>query len=157
MIQRIQSVYYALAAICIMIASFGSSIYVFTGKSVTYILTGFGIASYDKSNTLVALNSYPYYLVGIALVLLLTITFLSYKNLARQLKLGRLILFLYFIFIVLLLLGSFLGSYLTSEEELSKGMGLGYFMFIVGFPFVFLGNIGVKRDKTLLDSLNRLR
>jgi amino acid transporter len=157
MIQRIQSVYYAIAAICIIIASFGSSIYVFTGKSATFILTGFGVAGYDAKFTLVSLNSYPYYLVGIALVLLLTITFLSYKNVARQLKLGRLVLFLYFILLILLLLGSFLGSYLTAEEELTRGLGLGFFMFIIGFPFVFLGNIGVKRDKTLLDSLDRLR
>jgi amino acid transporter len=157
MIQRIQSVYYGIAAICVALSSFGMSIYLFHGKEVHYSLNGFGISTFDSKEQIIELNSYPYFLVGCALILLLTITFLSYKNLKRQLQVGRLVLFMYFIFIVLLLIGSFLGNYLTKEEELTKGLGIGFFSFIVGFAFVFLGNLGVKRDKNLLDSLNRLR
>lgn len=157
MIQRVQSIYYALAIICVSIASFGANLYVFQGKEARFDFNAFGVQKYDLSGNLLEIQSFPYYVAGICLSLLLVIVLLAYKNLKRQLTLGRLIIFVYFILLVSLVFGSFLGSYLTKTEELTQGLGLGYFFFIAGFPFVFLGNIGVKRDKTTIDSLNRLR
>ena len=46
---------------------------------------------------------------------------------------------------------------LLDEETASREMGLGFLLFVVGFPFTFLANTGIKRDKKLLDSLDRLR
>jgi hypothetical protein len=43
------------------------------------------------------------------------------------------------------------------ENNASQELGLGYLFFIAGLPFSFLALIGVKKDKNLLDSLNRLR
>jgi len=36
-------------------------------------------------------------------------------------------------------------------------MGLGFILFVAGFPFTFLANTGIKRDRNLLKSLDRLR
>ena len=43
------------------------------------------------------------------------------------------------------------------ENNAGQELGLGYIFFIAGLPFSFLALIGVKKDKNLLDSLNRLR
>ena len=49
------------------------------------------------------------------------------------------------------------GDSMISVETTKREMGLGYLLFLCGFPFTFLANIGIKRDKNLLDSLDRLR
>ena len=43
------------------------------------------------------------------------------------------------------------------DDETKRELGLGFFLFVLGFPFCFLAQLGIKRDKKLLDSLNRLR
>ena len=93
----------------------------------------------------------------IALALLCFLCIMSYKNLQRQFKLGRMIFMLYFVSIVGIILLSFLGDNLIDEADLKRELGLGFYLFIAGFPFSFLANVGIKRDKRLLDSLDRLR
>jgi len=56
----------------------------------------------------------------------------------------------------MILLATF-GSKMIGKEDMIREMGLGFFLFVAGFPFTFLANIGIKRDKQLLDSLDRLR
>ena len=58
--------------------------------------------------------------------------------------------------IVFLIYSSF-GKGMFFENNASQELGLGYIFFIAGLPFSFLALIGVKKDKNLLDSLNRLR
>jgi hypothetical protein len=82
---------------------------------------------------------------------------MSFKNLKRQLMIGRLIIPIYFILVTVAIFGSMLGTYLTSEEEVVSTLGAGFFFFVAGLPLVFLGNVGVKRDKNLLDSVDRIR
>lgn len=157
MIQRIQTVYYALAMLCVAVASFGTSIYQFQAKELRYELTAFGLYEYEELDTLTAFQSTPYYVAGLVLLVLLFLTIMSYKNLKRQLTLGRLIVPLYFVLLTLAVFGSMLGTYLTGESEVVRSLGVGFFFFIVGLPLVLLGNIGVKRDKNLLDSVDRIR
>ncbi|MGB1518015.1 MAG: hypothetical protein ACPG8K_02815 [Crocinitomicaceae bacterium] len=42
-------------------------------------------------------------------------------------------------------------------ESVTRELGIGFLLFVLGFPFIFLANVAIKRDKKLLDSLNRLR
>ena len=82
---------------------------------------------------------------------------MSYKNINRQFKLGRLVFFIYFLSLLSIFLLSVFGDRLLDVSSSSREMGVGYYLFIAGFPFSFLANIGIKRDKKLLDSLDRLR
>ena len=82
---------------------------------------------------------------------------MSYKNLVRQFKLGRMVFGIYFLMIISLILMSYLGDSLIDTETSSREMGLGFILFVAGFPFTFLANTGIKRDKELLSSLDRLR
>ena len=70
MIQRVQSIYYALAMICVSIASFGANIYVFQGSETRYEFNAFGISEFTTSDNVDALSPMPYYIVGICLILL---------------------------------------------------------------------------------------
>lgn len=129
----------------------------FASESTTYSLTSYCILSFDKSGTLVESQSYPFYLSSFALIALAFLTIMSYKNLARQLRLARMTFYIYFLLVIALFLFSIFGSSFVAEGDLQRQLGLGYIIFIAGLPFAFLANLGVKRDKNLIDSLNRLR
>lgn len=158
MIQRIQTVYLAVAIILLTIVTFGTTLFSFVNETTRYSFNSYGIMKYDlSSNHLVSQQSFPFYLGTIALILLCFITLMSYKNLERQFKLGRTVFFLYFVMLMSVVLLSVLGDGMLEAETTGREMGLGFFLFVVGFPFTFLANTGIKRDKKLLDSLDRLR
>ena len=99
----------------------------------------------------------PMFIGIIAMALLIFLTIMSYKNLDRQLKLGRTVFFLYLLSLVGVLVLAFIGGSYAGLENASRELGLGFYLFVAGFPFTFLANMGIKRDKKLLDSLDRLR
>ncbi len=80
-----------------------------------------------------------------------------YKNLKRQLTLVRLTTLLYFIAIVALGFIYFLGNYFTGEEELQTSYSFGFYLFIAGFILVLLASAGIKKDKKLIESVDRIR
>lgn len=158
MIQRIQTVYLAIAIILLTIVTLGTTLFSFVNETTRYSFNSYGIMKYNLStNNLVSQQSFPFYLGTIALILLCFITLMSYKNLERQFKLGRTVFFLYFVMLMSVVLLSVLGDGMLEAETTGREMGLGFFLFVVGFPFTFLANTGIKRDKKLLDSLDRLR
>lgn len=156
MIQRIQSVYLAISMILLLIVSGGVSIFNFAAETVSYVFSVFGWTTIDVEGNVVQHDGYPFYLVTGILVLLIFWCIMSYKKLDFQIKLGRIILVLYLLSIIGLLYLMMTGEDMFSEA-VSRELGLGFLLFVLGFPFIFLANVGVKRDKKLLDSLNRLR
>lgn len=156
MIQRIQTLYLAVSMILLTIVSMGVSIINFVAENEVHTFSVYGWTTYDMQGKVTAHDGFPYYIITIGLILLIFLCIMSYKKLAFQLKIGRLILVLYFLSIVGLLILTTFGADFFSEE-VSRELGAGYLIFVLGLPFIFLANIGVKRDKKLLDSLNRLR
>ena len=158
MIQRIQSVYLFLVIILLSLVTFGAEIFSFATELSTFTFSSYGLHEYDlKTGELLSRSAYPFYLSLSGLILLVFITLMSYKNLNRQLKLARLSFYIYLLFVVALLVFSTIGGKYVAEGIIKRELGLGYFLFIAGLPFAFLANIGIKRDKNLIDSLNRLR
>lgn len=158
MIQRIQTIYLSIAIILLAVVSFGTEVVSFVGESSKFTFNSYGITEYSlANNSAVDMTSYPFYLSLIALVLLCVACILSYKNLARQFRLGRIIFGIYFLLVVAVTLLCVFGDSMIDEKIVSREMGLGYFLLVAGFPFTFLANTGIKRDKRLLDSLDRLR
>ena len=72
-------------------------------------------------------------------------------------KLARAVFFLYLLLIIGVVLASQLCGGCVTSDETTKELGLGFYIIVAGLPFTFLAQIGVIRDKKLLDSLNRLR
>ncbi len=156
--QRVQTLYHAIAIILLGIVSAGSTLFSFVGESSRYTFNAFGITTHDlKSGTVTDHEMLPIMVGTIALALLCFICIMSFKNLNRQFKLGRMIFFLYFLGLVGIILLSSLGDGMIDEANTKRELGVGFYLFIAGFPFTFLANVGIKKDKRLLDSLDRLR
>ena len=82
---------------------------------------------------------------------------MSYKTLEKQLKLARYNSFLYLISVLALVIFGASGGNYFFDGEGSRELGAGFSLIVVSFPFAYLAQLGVKRDKKLLESLNRLR
>lgn len=156
--QRVQTIYHGIAIILLGIVSGGVTLFSFVGEANRYVVNAFGITTVDlKSEEALEHRMMPMMVGTIALALLCFICIMSYKNLKRQFKLGRMIFLLYFISVVGIVLLAFLGDGLVDEAATRRELGLGFYLFVAGLPFTFLANVGIKRDKRTLDSLDRLR
>ncbi len=112
-------------------------------------------------------NSIPVYILFLIIALLILITLVSFKNQKRQLRLGRIAFFLSILcliglFALIMIIPGNLAetaqSFMTDDEiNINRSLGLGFYLLCATIPFIFLGNIGVKRDLDLLKSLDRLR
>ena len=158
MIQRIQTLYLTIAIIFLSLVTFGSTLFSFLNETSRFVFSTYGITEYSLDNEAVkGTSDFPFYLGTGALILLCFLCIMSYKKLKRQFKLGRLIFGLYFLMLIVVILLSIFGDQLIDVETATRENGLGLFLFIAGFPFTFLANTGIKRDKQLIDSLERLR
>lgn len=159
MIQRIQTVYLILVILFLGGTLFSSEIFSFLSEDARYIVSAYGVSEYNKEGTefITSAVTMPLYIGFIAMILIAFITIMSYKNLKRQFKLGRTLFGLYFITLLSILAFNLFGDKMLVATITSKELGLGFFLFVVGFPFTFLANTGIKRDKALLSSLDRLR
>ena len=158
MIQRVQTLYLGLAIIMLSVVTFGVTLFSFVNETSRFSFNAYGILETNiKTGEKIGFESFPLYIGTIALSLLCVIAIMSYKNLARQYKLGRTIFGLYFISLVGILILSIYGGSMIEAKITAREMRLGFFLFVAGFPFTFLANTGIKRDKRLLESLDRLR
>lgn len=158
MIQRVQSIYLVLCILCLASLLFGVNIIHFEGPEYHYSINALTIETFEKSSAKVISSSYHYGL-AILLVLLLSalVTLLHFKNIKKQFKLGRTLFFTYFLCLVGAVIWLSFGDGWIDEDIHKSQLGFGFILFVIGFPFTFLANLGIKRDKTLLDSLDRLR
>jgi len=156
MLQRVQTYYLALIIIIQGIAISGMDFIVFKTENGKHILNAWGMTTYPVGDAHSTETTIPVFIGFIALALLSFLCIMSYKNLDRQLKLGRTIFYLYFVSVLSIYLMASFGEYWLSEEVTSSGVKFPYWVFVCGLPLSFLANTGIKRDKRLLDSLKRL-
>ncbi|XOV67461.1 MAG: DUF4293 family protein [Fluviicola sp.] len=164
MLQRIQTYYLGLIIVIQVIAISGMDFIRFYSEKYIYTLNAWGVnieinptgKQMYFQNTTTSGYMVPVFIGFISLALLAFLTIMSYKNLDRQLKLGRTLFYLYFISVVSVYLMATLGESWIDEGVKSQEVGLPYWVFICGLPLAFLANTGIKRDKRILDSLKRL-
>lgn len=160
MIQRLQTLYFAISMILLAILLTGMDIFRFVTEKTTYAFSAFGVESRitgspdSKTETI---SSTPYYIVIIAFILFIFFALMSYKKLNFQVKLARAIFYLYLLMTIGVVIASQVCNTCVSSEEATKELGLGFYLIVAGLPFTLLAQIGIIRDKKLLDSLNRLR
>ncbi len=158
MIQRVQTIYLSIAIILLSFVTFGTTFFSFLNETSRFSFSSYGITEYSISNgEILSTTSFPFFIGTIALILLCFLTIMSYKSVNRQFKLGRMVFGIYFLMLLTVILMSYLGDALIDTETTSREMDLGFILFVAGFPFTFLANTGIKRDKQLLESLDRLR
>lgn len=159
MIQRIQTVYYLIALIALIVPMFGMDIFSFSSADMVQHVSMFGseLKELKAGSKQLLLPDWPLFWGNVLVLVFLFLTIFSYKRLKMQLALGRATIFLYVAVLVgLLLLGYFYSQWLLIYRS-SLSLGIGMYIQLIGLVFVWLGNRGVRKDRKLLDSLNRLR
>lgn len=164
MLQRIQTYYLGIIIVIQIIAISGMDFIRFYSEKYVYVLNAWGVTINPNSEEggryfqeeVSSGYMVPVFIGFISLALIAFLCIMSYKNLDRQLKLGRTLFYLYFVSVLSVYLMATFGESWIDEGVKSQEVGLPYWVFICGLPLSFLANTGIKRDKRLLDSLKRL-
>lgn len=157
MIQRIQSIFLLSTIVILVILSFGATLLTFLSAEFSYELSATSLKTLTLDGNLVKSESLPFYIVSLVLIVLTFFSMILYKNLKRQLSLVRLTTLFYFISLVTLGFMSFLGKYFTSEDEQTVSFSFGFYLFIIGFILLLFASAGIKKDKKLIESVDRIR
>ena len=160
MIQRIQTVYFIIVMLLLSSLLSGVEIFGFpTAKSyLSYSVYGIqqfksaAIAPLGKAENIQ--GSILFYFV-ILFVLFTYFAMMNYKNLKKQFRLARLGFFIYLLGLVSILVLGSIGFF--APAAVSIQLGIGYYICVVGLPFSYFAFKGVKKDKEILESLDRLR
>jgi len=123
--------------------------------------------SFNRTNQMLSLSLFsPLLIVQIILLALSVFTLIGYKNIKRQLRLARLTFLLTLIYVVFIMLFAYFGLQIARPyiEELpfdsvqvSRLTYFGFYLVCTLLPFSYLAVLGVKRDYTLVRSVERLR
>jgi magnesium-transporting ATPase (P-type) len=120
----------------------------------------------NEHQTLEMKNWSPLFFAQLVLVILALITLFSYKNLKRQTRLVRITVLLTFFYAALImflayfttnLLDPYLETVPVKEIVVTRHLKLGFYLTCALFPLAILAQIGIKRDYSLIKSLDRLR
>lgn len=166
MLQRIQTIYLALAFICMALLLFFPIFTIeLTAPDADFVATAeFGKDGLVGPDGIVGNVPFSYLFIGLALLTFASI--LMYKKRPRQLLFCRLNLILH----IVLVLGIY-GFYYFGESFVLDGllnsaaedvsvvfyMATGFFLLIPTIAFILLAIRGIKRDEKLINSLDRLR
>ena len=160
MIQRIQTVYLLLAVIVLVYFSAGATIVSFEGNDISYLLRSNQLITQTAGDEL-ADSSAKYFFIGSILLTLWTVfVVISFRNLKKQLSYARIGAFLYLAFLLVIVLTYFIGNSLTQNPtvlEHQSHFELGTYLLALGYIFYLLGIYGIKKDKKLIDSVDRIR
>lgn len=124
------------------------------------------IAFDSKTQTLSYSRFSPLLIFQGILVLLGLVVMFSFKNLKRQLNLARLLFFLTLLYVALhMFLAYFALNYARpfieelplDDLQVSRITQLGFYLVCALLPFSYLAQLGIKRDYSLIKSLDRLR
>lgn len=167
MIQRVQTLYLTLALILmsllLLFPLFAIEMIAFEGdvNQVAYLNQN-GVMMND--GTMIA--EIPLKFMYIGLALFTTLCILMYKKRPRQLMLTRFNFILHLLFIIGIYAVYYFGESLIVEgmerqfqieTEVVFHVEIGFFLLIPTVAFIFLAIRGIKRDETLVKSLDRIR
>ncbi len=155
MLHRLQTYYLTVVIVVQAIAAAGMTFFRFQSGDDIYSFNAWGY-QHQVNGEILETTTIPVFIGFISLALLSFLGIMAYKNIERQFKLGRTVFYLYFVSVLTVYLLSLFGDNLIGLKESSREMGAAYWLFIAGFPFSFLANISIKRDRKILDSLKRL-
>jgi hypothetical protein len=141
MIQRIQTLYWSVAILLVIVVFLISNVIEFQIK---------GEVSSVKS-------SFIFILLSLIFILSAVLSILNFKKIKKQLQFAKLTIIFSLFLAVYLVLIKFVGHNIYGFEISTIKLDVGFYLILVTIPLSFLAYSGVKRDKNLLDSLDRLR
>lgn len=163
MLQRVQTIYLALAFTCIVLLMLFPIFVISIGDEIYAEFTSYGFQLIDQTE---GSTSQPYYILYIVMAMLSALGILLYKNRSKQILVVRIALIIHVLVAVAFLLFSIFGkSQLVNKiseagidpDTVHYGNGIGYFLLFASIPFLFLAIRGIRADDKLVKSLDRLR
>lgn len=152
--QRKQTLFLGIALILVCLPFLGLPFFTYSLDEVNYQVTAFGNENLVKPE--VQTKGYFSLMIIIALSLILSI--ISFKNRKRQLALTWISLILNLATAAwIIMMSSAITVECTTCETTRLAPAVGLYLFLAAFPFILLGYFGIRKDKKLIDSLNRLR
>jgi hypothetical protein len=157
MIQRIQSLYLLASILLLSSLLSGVTVLSFVSGETNSKFNVFGLFWRSKNEEIYKPDlSFPFYIILIFLLLIQLATLLNYKKLKTQLKWAQYGFLIYVVLGLALLIFFLAGSDLALPASTATP-GFGLFLFLAGIPFTFLAVKAIKKDKALIDSVDRIR
>ena len=154
MIQRIQSLYWLGAIICLSFLNFGLNVFKFKTKDAIYEFDFYKLVKFVNQKA-VNEKTIWIYAATIFFTVLIVVAFFLFKKLKVQYRLSNRIKVGLTFMLFVLTLNAYMGIFVNNTE--SVVLGPGYFIFVLAIIFCYLASWGVKKDKKLLDSVDRIR
>ncbi len=152
--QRKQTLFLGIALIFVCLPFLGLPFFTYSLDDVSYQVTAFGNENLVKPTV----QTKGYFSLMIVIALLLVLSILSFKNRKRQLLLTWISLILNLVTAAwIIMITSATTVECTACETTRLTPAIGLFLFLAAVPFILLGYFGIRKDKKLIDSLNRLR
>lgn len=164
MLQRIQTVYLALAFICIILL-LNFPIFSIT-STVNEIVSVSELNAYGFQSSTVESDNTPFYILYIFMALFSLTGILLYKKRNKQLKVVRLGLIIHVLVAIGFLAFSLFGKTTLLNRlsetgidnmDLKFGFSFGYYLVFISIAFILLAVRGIRADEKLVKSLDRLR
>jgi hypothetical protein len=154
MLQRIQSLYWLGAIICLSFLNFGLDVFRFETKDAVYEFDFYSVVKF-VNNKAVNEKTIWIYPACILFTVFIIIAIFSYKRLKGQYKMSNRIKFALTFMFFMLTVNAYAGIFVKNTNAVV--LGPGYFLFAIAVILTYLASWGVKKDKKLLDSLDRIR
>lgn len=158
MIQRIQSIYLLLVAICSALTLFFPFAHFYEGSVKLSEYAAFGV--FNVQSVVLEMSSatvVPIWIFSILGTLLPLIIVFLYKNRKLQIKLVHLTYIIFIAFLILI----YMGISNVSETLYSDGQEIlyhiGFYLPVAAIAFLFLAIRGIKKDEALIRSIDRIR
>jgi hypothetical protein len=155
MIQRKQTLFFLAALILVLLPLIGASFFnYFSEEGMEYCYNAFNFKQVGSGP--IVLNKGFEWILILIISLILVLAIGSFKNRKRQIQLGWIAFTLNILTSAIIIYHAFLFES-AHKTEVSLVIEMSFFAFASAFLFIFLGIQGVRKDKKLVDSLNRLR
>lgn len=155
MIQRIQTIYFLIAALLVATTLFGTDLFSFDQGEYAHSTAYKFLRGSDPEGKKV-----DFWMLSLVQVVFALMIIFSFKMRHRQIFLGWILLLLNILSSIWIVLGANVHSVECTkcdEPATNLAYGIAFFLHAAAFIFVFLGIRGVRKDKKTIDSLNRLR
>lgn len=159
MIQRIQSLFLVGTIVILIVVAFWLSLFDFITSDAIYRFDGNGISKSSRVNQeLLNQVDIPIYGILILLAGLGTLALFSFKNLDKQLRYTKLLWGFY----IIVIFGTVVWRYFFATNQIEGEIihhqfSYGFYLLVIGLPFIQLAIVNISKDMKKIDSINRIR
>ncbi len=154
MIQRLQTIYFLIAALLIGALFFVPFAEIVSAKGEIYRFDLKGFYSTDSLNPTILIGNLSIVILDVISIILLIVSLIQYKNRSRQILLSRLTIFILLILIALNCLNLWRSvNFVPGNYQLKIFLVLP----LIAIVLIYMAIKAIKKDEKFLKSANRIR